>query len=73
MTNITLSIPEIHCMACEALIKLSLKKIAGIRSASVNVWRKTATIDFDDTITSKDDIQQQIEKYTGYKVFLIIR
>ncbi len=69
MTNITFSVPEIHCMACEGLIKLSLKKISGIRSASVNVWSKTATIDFDDTITSKDDIQQQIEKYTGYKVF----
>ena len=69
MTTITFSVPEIHCMACEGLIKLSLKKIPGIRSASVNVWLKTTIIDFDDTLRSKDDIQQQIEKYIGYKVF----
>ena len=69
MTNIIFSVPEIHCMACEGLIKLSLKKILGIRSASVNVWHKTVMIDFDDTVTSKNDIQQQIEEYTGYKVF----
>ena len=68
MTNITLSIPEIHCMSCEALIRLSLKKTLGIKSIVTNLKNKTATIDFDDKLVHKEQIQQQIQKETWYNV-----
>lgn len=69
MKTTNFSIPEIHCMSCEVLIRLSLKKIPGIKSTAVNSSSKIATIDFDDNLVSKDKIQQQIQKETGYKVF----
>lgn len=68
MTKINFSIPEIHCMSCELLIKLALKKLPGIKATSVNLRDKTAMIDFDDSLVSKEKIQQQIQKDTGYKV-----
>ena len=68
MTNTTFSIPEIHCMSCEALIRLSLKKMPGITSVTTNLKTKTATIDFDDKFVHKEQIQQQIQKETWYKV-----
>lgn len=68
MATANLSIPDIHCMSCELLIKSSLKKLPGIKTTSVNLRNKTAMIDFDDTLVSKEKIQEQIQKDTGYKV-----
>jgi len=68
MTTTTFSIPEIHCMSCEALIRLSLKKLPGIKQSSVNYKTKNATIEFDNSLISKDKIKQQIATDTGYKV-----
>ncbi|MEI7557411.1 MAG: heavy metal-associated domain-containing protein [bacterium] len=64
MTNTNFSIPEIHCMSCEALIRVSLKEMPGINSVATNLSAKTATIDFDDNIVHKQQIQQQIQKET---------
>lgn len=69
MKNTIFSIPEIHCMSCEALIRLSLKKLPGILWTAVDLRTKTANIDFNENIISKEEIQQQIEKETGYKLF----
>lgn len=68
MANITFSIPQIHCISCEALIRLSLKNLLGIRTSSVDLSSKTATVEFDDQIITKEKIQQQIQKDTGYIV-----
>ena len=68
MTQITLSIPEIHCMSCEMLIALSLKKVPGITKSSTDLKTKKVTIDFDDSVISKNKIIDQITKDTGYKV-----
>jgi len=68
MTQITLSIPEIHCMSCEMLIKLSLNKLPGIKQSSTDLKTKKVTLDFDDSVISKSKIIEQITKDTGYKV-----
>jgi len=68
MAIANLSIPQIHCISCDALIKLSLKKLSGIRSSSVNLSSKIATIEFDDKVITKEKIQQQIQKDTWYNV-----
>jgi copper chaperone CopZ len=64
MTQITLSIPEIHCMSCEMLIKLSLNKLPGITTSSTDLKTKKVTIDFDDSVISKTKIIEQIVKDT---------
>lgn len=68
MAIANLSIPQIHCISCDALIRLSLNNLDGIRSSSVNLSSKIATIEFNDKIITKEKIQQQIQEYTGYKV-----
>ena len=64
MTQITLSIPEIHCMSCSMLIKMSLKKIPGISSIDTDLKTKKVTIAFDEKQTSKDTIVSQIVNET---------
>jgi len=68
MTNTTLSVPEIHCFSCEALIKLSLKKLPGIKQSSIDSRKKIVSIDYDDKLISKDKIANHIQKETWYKV-----
>ncbi len=68
MTNTKLSIPEIHCPSCEMLIKLSLKKLSGIKQSSVNIQAKTTNIEYDDKLISRDKIVNHIQKETGFKV-----
>ncbi len=68
MTQITLSIPEIHCMSCDMLIQMSIKKIPGISSVDTDLKTKKVTIDFDEKQTSKDKIVSQIVEETWYKV-----
>ena len=68
MTQISLSIPEIHCSSCTMLIKMSIKKIPGISSVDTDLKTKKVTIDFDEKQTSKDIIVSQIVEETWYKV-----
>ena len=70
MTQITLSIPEIHCMSCEMLIKMSLNKLPGIKQSSTDLKTKKVTLDFDDSVISKSKIIEQITEDTGYKVIV---
>ena len=55
-------------MSCEMLIKLSLKKLPGIKQSSTDLKTKTVTIDFDSSKTSKEQIIAQIIETTGYNV-----
>ena len=56
MTQISLSIPEIHCSSCTMLIKMSIKKIPGISSVDTDLKTKKVTIDFDEKQTSSNKI-----------------
>ncbi len=63
MTKTTLSVPEIHCGSCEALIKMWLKKLPGVKNVSVS-W-KSVTVEHDASL-DKSKIVKQIKDTTWY-------
>ncbi len=54
-----------HCKSCEILIKDSLEETKGIKKVNIN--KEIATIEFDESQISENNIKKIIEK-EGYKV-----
>ena len=50
------------------LIKMSIKKLPGIQTTSINSKDKVLSLQYDDRLISKEKIAQQIHQDTGYKV-----
>jgi Cu+-exporting ATPase len=67
MKTATLNIAGMHCASCVTRNERSLKKVAGVTSASVNLAMHTATVEFDPTKATIDDLIAAITK-NGYKV-----
>jgi copper chaperone CopZ len=67
MSEVTYSVPEMHCSACEGSICRSLEKLAGISGTAVDLDGKRVTVAFDPGQTSADAIRAQIEK-AGFDV-----
>jgi len=65
--KITLPIKGMHCASCAISIEKNIKKLPGIKSASVNIATDTAAIEFDSTKTSQEQIKRAIAE-TGYGV-----
>ena len=65
--KIILDISGMTCAACSARIEKALGKKDGVERAVVNLLANKATIEFDSSITTTDDIIKTIEK-TGYEV-----
>ena len=55
-----------HCAACVATIEKALVQQRGVTSASVNLLEEKATIDFDPTLVSRENLEAVVES-TGYK------
>lgn len=64
-SNITLEIDGMHCTSCALLVERSLKKVAGVKTASVNYSAEKATIMADDSV-DKQALIQAVEK-AGYQ------
>ncbi|HEX6982477.1 MAG TPA: heavy metal translocating P-type ATPase [Balneolaceae bacterium] len=62
----TLKIEGMHCASCVSAVEKSLKKVAGVESASVNLATESATVSFDERITD-DDLKAAVEK-AGYSL-----
>jgi Cu+-exporting ATPase len=56
-----------HCASCAAKIEDSIKKLGGVRSASVNFASREIHIDFDSLLTPKVEILNVVEKL-GYQL-----
>ncbi|MEM3091111.1 MAG: heavy metal-associated domain-containing protein [Candidatus Pacearchaeota archaeon] len=69
MKKIKLTIQGMHCASCASNIERSLKKIRGIKNASVSLMLKKGTVEADDKV-SDDDIRKAVER-AGYKVISI--
>lgn len=63
MTETTVIVPEIHCISCEMLIKIWLKKIPGVKNISFK--GKSVTVEHDGSL-DKIKITKQIKDTTGY-------
>lgn len=66
MTEMTISVPEIHCNHCKMSIEGAVSAVDGVSTASVDVDSRTVAVSFDDP-ASFDAIKDAIEGQ-GYDV-----
>ena len=66
MKRIKLSLEGMHCASCASNIERSLKKVEGIKNASVTLMLKKGMIEAEDS-TSEEEIKKAVSK-AGYKV-----
>ena len=55
------------CSACANRIEKVVSKMEGVKEANVNFATETLTVNYDDKVITKADIEQKVEKI-GYKV-----
>jgi copper ion binding protein len=67
MKKVELKIKGMHCKSCVMMINENLIDIKGVKSASVNLEKNNATIEFDDKLVKEKQLVEAIEK-DGYKV-----
>jgi len=70
MEKINVDIKGMHCQSCVTLIEKSLNKLKGIQEATVNLTTEKATINFDESKTTTEEILKEITK-KGYPASLI--
>ena len=63
----TLPITGMTCANCVATVERSLKKIAGVGSAVVNLSSERATVEFDPTLVGTADLIARVER-AGYGI-----
>ena len=66
MTEMTISVPEIHCDHCKMSIEGAVNAVAGVSTATVDVPSATIAVSFEDP-ASFDSIRSAIEDQ-GYDV-----
>ena len=60
-------VPDVSCEHCKSAIEGALRPLGGVRSATVGVDGKTATVDYDESVINRRAIAAVIEQ-EGYPV-----
>lgn len=68
--RISLSLFGMHCSSCASIIERSLKKVPGVKQASVNFAAEKASVVYDETQAKTQNLIEAIKK-AGYKAELI--
>jgi mercuric ion binding protein len=63
--TVTLSVQNMTCQMCPITVRKSLEKVPGVRSASVDFGKKTATVTYDPDKTKIEDLTRAT-KNAGY-------
>jgi periplasmic mercuric ion binding protein len=50
--TVTLAVDNMYCSACPYIVKQSLAKVAGVKTAAVSYEKKTASVTYDDQKTT---------------------
>jgi copper chaperone CopZ len=58
LTNAVYWVPNQHCLECATALEGSLKKVAGIKSTAVNFPTKWATVEFDESVISAQEVSR---------------
>ncbi len=66
MKKIKLIIMGMHCASCASNIERSLKKVKGVREASVSLMTKKGLVEAEDSV-SDEELKKAVAR-TGYKV-----
>jgi Cu+-exporting ATPase len=68
-TKKTFSIKGMHCASCVNLLERSLKKVAGISEATVNLATEKATVTYDSEKVTDNHLSSAVAN-VGYKAIL---
>lgn len=66
MNKYKIKISGMHCASCASNIEKSLKKVSGVKEATVSLMLKKGTAECDENV-SEDEIRNAVER-AGYKV-----
>ncbi len=67
---IRLSVPGMTCASCPYIVKAAISEVDGIKSVEATMKDRSATVVFDDAVTSLDEITQATAN-VGYPSSLI--
>ena len=67
MKKIKLTIEGMHCASCASNIERSLKKVPGIKNASVSLMLKKGTVEIDDDANVSEEELKKAVARAGYK------
>ena len=67
MKTTTFGIGGMHCASCVVRNERNLKKVAGVKSATVNFATKTATVEYDEHQCHEEQLHEAVKK-GGYTV-----
>ena len=68
--TIKLSVPGMSCASCPYMIKQAISKVDGIKLVDATMVDRTATVTFEDTVTTVQEISQATANI-GYPSTLI--
>lgn len=66
MKKITITIQGMHCTSCASNIEKGLRRVSGVKSASVSLLLKKGVIECENNV-SNEEIKNAVER-VGYKV-----
>lgn len=56
--TIKLSVPDMTCVSCPYMVKQAISAVDGIKAVEATMEDRSATVTFEDTVTSIEAIQQ---------------
>jgi mercuric ion binding protein len=62
---VTLDVQNMTCAVCPITVKKALENVSGVQQVSIDYAGKTATVQFDDTLTTADKLMEAT-KTAGY-------
>lgn len=65
MKKVKILIQGMHCASCASNIERSLKKVKGVKEASVSLLMRKGTVQMEDNV-SDEEIKKAVER-VGYK------
>jgi len=65
--EVSLKISGMRCASCAATVEKELRKLVGVKSASVNFATERASVEYDPLVLSIFDLRKAVQK-AGYKV-----
>ena len=65
-SKITISVGGMSCAACSAAVERALKRLNGVKDASVNIATNKAVVVYDSDVLKLSDIKTAIKKHLQY-------
>jgi copper chaperone len=67
MTDVTLTVPDMSCGHCKAVVEGELNKLSGVKKASADIEKGTVEVSYDEGTVTTEDLKGAIEE-AGYTV-----